>query len=311
LNLSVFLAETNLSMMSSRSKSRSRSRSTSSNRTITSTSSIESIGEVYEDGSRSSSPINEDLVASRKRCAADNDTVAKKTKMLADEFKHSTPVLSDHQQKQKLIELHYSRTNTYAMAAAAAAAATQSFYANKSTFMTKAASPIASLKLLQQNMAESPISHDYHHQHHQHQSHKPLSLCAVCGDRASGKHYGVLSCDGCRGFFKRSIRLVTYSASSPTERRPNSLSLRFRGNMEYVCKESQKCVIDVSRRNQCQSCRLRKCLEVKMNKDGESWLSLRPIFIAAKAPCRSACCSQFDRLVRKLPFSIVNKQDRV
>ncbi len=41
------------------------------------------------------------------------------------------------------------------------------------------------------------------------------------------------------------------------------------GNMDYVCKESNKCVIDVSRRNQCQACRLKRCLEVKMNKDGK------------------------------------------
>ncbi len=39
--------------------------------------------------------------------------------------------------------------------------------------------------------------------------------------------------------------------------------------MEYVCKENNNCIIDVSRRNQCQACRLRKCLEVKMNRDGK------------------------------------------
>lgn len=83
--------------------------------------------------------------------------------------------------------------------------------------------------------------------HNPTQSRKPEALCLVCGDKASGKHYGVQSCDGCRGFFKRSIRR----------------------NLEYVCKENGGCVVDVARRNQCQACRFKKCLEVKMNRDGE------------------------------------------
>ncbi|GAV03443.1 hypothetical protein RvY_13866 [Ramazzottius varieornatus] len=70
-------------------------------------------------------------------------------------------------------------------------------------------------------------------------------LCRVCGDKASGKHYGVPSCDGCRGFFKRSIRR----------------------NLDYVCKEKSACIVDLNRRNQCQACRFRKCLQVKMNRD--------------------------------------------
>ncbi|CAI4228204.1 unnamed protein product [Auanema sp. JU1783] len=68
--------------------------------------------------------------------------------------------------------------------------------------------------------------------------------CLVCGDRASGRHYGVISCDGCRGFFKRSIRR----------------------NLTYSCKESNDCVVDVVRRNQCQSCRFRKCIQANMNR---------------------------------------------
>ncbi|XP_076618310.1 nuclear receptor subfamily 2 group E member 1 [Colletes latitarsis] len=74
------------------------------------------------------------------------------------------------------------------------------------------------------------------------------SLCKVCGDKASGKHYGVPSCDGCRGFFKRSIR-------------------RYARNLDYVCKENGRCIVDVSRRNQCQACRFTKCLQVNMKRD--------------------------------------------
>lgn len=40
-------------------------------------------------------------------------------------------------------------------------------------------------------------------------------------------------------------------------------------NLEYVCKEGGKCIIDVSRRNQCQSCRFSKCIEANMRREGE------------------------------------------
>lgn len=40
-------------------------------------------------------------------------------------------------------------------------------------------------------------------------------------------------------------------------------------NLDYVCKENGRCVVDVTRRNQCQACRFSKCLRVNMKKDGK------------------------------------------
>ncbi|KAI8483953.1 Oxysterols receptor LXR-alpha, partial [Branchiostoma belcheri] len=67
-------------------------------------------------------------------------------------------------------------------------------------------------------------------------------LCRVCGDRASGYHYNVLSCEGCKGFFRRSITK----------------------NAVYKCKYGGKCEMDMYMRRKCQECRLRKCREVGM-----------------------------------------------
>lgn len=74
-----------------------------------------------------------------------------------------------------------------------------------------------------------------------------ISICRFIS--CSGRHYGVISCDGCRGFFKRSIRR----------------------NLKYTCKGSNSCLIDVVRRNQCQACRFQKCLTVSMNRHGRRY----------------------------------------
>ncbi|TNM88288.1 nuclear receptor subfamily 2 group F member 6 isoform X1 [Takifugu rubripes] len=69
--------------------------------------------------------------------------------------------------------------------------------------------------------------------------------CVVCGDKSSGKHYGVFSCEGCKSFFKRSIRR----------------------NLNYSCRSNRECQIDQHHRNQCQYCRLKKCFRVGMRKE--------------------------------------------
>nr|ASL70557.1 nuclear receptor [Brachionus calyciflorus] len=73
-----------------------------------------------------------------------------------------------------------------------------------------------------------------------------LLTCVVCGDVSSGKHYGILACNGCSGFFKRSVRR----------------------KLIYRCQAGTgSCIIDKAHRNQCQACRLKKCLKMGMNKD--------------------------------------------
>ncbi|XP_077420103.1 estrogen-related receptor gamma a isoform X4 [Vanacampus margaritifer] len=74
----------------------------------------------------------------------------------------------------------------------------------------------------------------------------PKRLCLVCGDIASGYHYGVASCEACKAFFKRTIQ----------------------GNIEYSCPATNECEITKRRRKSCQACRFMKCLTVGMLREG-------------------------------------------
>ncbi|XP_070703410.1 nuclear receptor subfamily 5, group A, member 5 [Pempheris klunzingeri] len=66
--------------------------------------------------------------------------------------------------------------------------------------------------------------------------------CPVCGDKVSGYHYGLLTCESCKGFFKRSVQ----------------------NNKHYTCAEQQSCPMNLSQRKRCPFCRLQKCLAVGM-----------------------------------------------
>lgn len=84
---------------------------------------------------------------------------------------------------------------------------------------------------------------------------------------SSGRHYGAVSCEGCKGFFKRSIRK----------------------NLVYTCRGSGECAINKLHRNRCQYCRLQRCIALGMKQD-----------------CKEALVSQTQSL-HSVPFSTINK----
>ncbi|KAM7407242.1 hypothetical protein PAMA_003121 [Pampus argenteus] len=69
--------------------------------------------------------------------------------------------------------------------------------------------------------------------------------CGVCGDLAKGYHFNALTCEGCKGFFRRAIK-----RSKPPP-----------------CAYLNKCIITKNNRRSCQACRFRKCQAIGMRKD--------------------------------------------
>ncbi len=75
-----------------------------------------------------------------------------------------------------------------------------------------------------------------------------LPPCEICGDKSTGRHYKVFSCEGCKNFFRRSVRR----------------------SRTYKCPAFGKCAVDKNQRTRCRACRMMKCLRIGMKKEGKA-----------------------------------------
>lgn len=69
--------------------------------------------------------------------------------------------------------------------------------------------------------------------------------CVVCGDRATGYHFHALTCEGCKGFFRRTVSKT----------------------IGPICPFAGSCEVSKAQRRHCPACRLQKCLNAGMRKD--------------------------------------------
>lgn len=74
------------------------------------------------------------------------------------------------------------------------------------------------------------------------------SPCPICGDKISGFHYGIFSCESCKGFFKRTVQ----------------------NRKNYVCLRGAACPVTIATRKKCPACRFEKCLNKGMKLEGET-----------------------------------------
>ena len=58
-------------------------------------------------------------------------------------------------------------------------------------------------------------------------------ICYICEDKATGLHYGIITCEGCKGFFKRTVQ----------------------NKKNYVCLRGAQCPVTIATRKKCPACR--------------------------------------------------------
>ncbi|XP_010777611.1 nuclear receptor subfamily 5, group A, member 5 [Notothenia coriiceps] len=124
---------------------------------------------------------------------------------------------------------------------------------------------------------------------------EPEESCPICGDKVSGYHYGLLTCESCKGFFKRSVQ----------------------NNKRYTCAGQQSCPMDLSQRKRCPSCRFQKCLAVGMKREAIRADRMRggrnkfgPLYRRDRQMKQRKVCHQTNTAPYRIKMETTQKQQR-
>ncbi|KAM9447710.1 nuclear receptor subfamily 1 group I member 2 isoform 2-T2 [Salvelinus alpinus] len=96
-----------------------------------------------------------------------------------------------------------------------------------------------------ENLSDWPPSQTSAEEEEEEEDDGEPKVCQVCGDRATGYHFNAMTCEGCKGFFRRAMKHPT----------------------KFCCPQQGVCVITKNNRRQCQACRLHKCQSIGMLKE--------------------------------------------
>jgi hypothetical protein len=102
--------------------------------------------------------------------------------------------------------------------------------------------------------------------------------CKICKDSATGIHYSVASCEGCKGFFKRSVLL----------------------KKKYECYYDYKCIISIENRIRCKGCRFKNCIDSGMS----------PSLVCVGFKKRAKNNNMYDEKLKKLALAHIENEEK-